>query len=221
MQELLGGQHTKGSNAFRTPRVPRAPKVLKKSTSTTQVSTPPVSATTNSTTLIAPTPDAPAAPTPDAPAAPTPDAPAAPTISCAVPTIVAAAPAIPCAAVSDRAATDPPGHINNWLGGLPSPTSAAVLPPMSLTTSASSKCSARDAEIDIDEGTTVICHSKSASGSNQSQGSNKSPHNTTANAFIGLNNRLGEFLPIMRDFNTKLDIGLGMEAPFAPPAPPP
>ncbi|EGN93850.1 hypothetical protein SERLA73DRAFT_78221 [Serpula lacrymans var. lacrymans S7.3] len=92
------------------------------STSTTQVSTLPVSATTNSTTSIAPAPAAPAAPT----------------VSHAVPAVVAAAPAIPCVAVSDIAAKDPPGHINNWLGGLPSPTSA-VLPPMSLTTSASGK----------------------------------------------------------------------------------
>ncbi|EGN94251.1 hypothetical protein SERLA73DRAFT_77675 [Serpula lacrymans var. lacrymans S7.3] len=150
MQELLGGQHAKGSNAFRTPRVPQAPKVLKTSTSTTQVFTPPVSATTSSTTSIVP-----------APVTPT-----APTVSHAVPAVVAAAPAIPCAAVSDIAAKDPPGCINNWLGGLPPPTPAAVLPPMSLTTSASSKRSAGDADIDIDEGATVISHSKSAGGSN-------------------------------------------------------
>ncbi|EGO20827.1 hypothetical protein SERLADRAFT_442190 [Serpula lacrymans var. lacrymans S7.9] len=175
------------------------------STSTTQVSTPPVSATTNSTTSIAPTPAALAMPT----------------VFRAVPAVVAAAPAIPYAAVSDIATKDPLGCINNWLGSLPSPTSAAVLPPMSLTTSASSKCSAQDAEIDIHKGATVISHSKSTGGSNQSQGSKKFPRNTTANVLISLNNRLGKFLPIMRDFNTKLDIDLGTEAPFAPPAPPP
>ncbi|EGO30570.1 hypothetical protein SERLADRAFT_404682 [Serpula lacrymans var. lacrymans S7.9] len=112
-----------------------------------EVSSLPVSATTSSTMSIARTL-------------------AVPTVSHAVPAVVAATPAIPCAAVSDIAAKGPPGCINNWLGGLPSPTSAAVLPLMSLTTSASSKRSARDAEIDIDEGATVISHSKSAGGSN-------------------------------------------------------
>ncbi|EGO19219.1 hypothetical protein SERLADRAFT_411739 [Serpula lacrymans var. lacrymans S7.9] len=118
MQELLGGQHAKVLNAFCTPRVPQVPKVKvpKMSTSTTQVSTLPVSATTNSTTSIAPAPAAPAAPT----------------VSHAVPAVVAAAPAIPCVAVSDIAAKDPPGHINNWLGGLPSPTSAYL--PVALCT---------------------------------------------------------------------------------------
>ncbi|EGO04724.1 hypothetical protein SERLA73DRAFT_68393 [Serpula lacrymans var. lacrymans S7.3] len=135
------------AKAYKREGVPQAPKVSKTSTSTTQVSSLPVSATTSSTMSIARTL-------------------AVPTVSHAVPAVVAATPAIPCAAVSDIAAKGPPGCINNWLGGLPSPTSAAVLPLMSLTTSASSKRSARDAEIDIDEGATVISHSKSAGGSN-------------------------------------------------------
>ncbi|EGO19744.1 hypothetical protein SERLADRAFT_442571 [Serpula lacrymans var. lacrymans S7.9] len=165
MQELLGGQHAKGSNAFRTPRVPQAPKVLKTSTSTTQVFTPPVSATTSSTTSIVP-----------APVTPT-----APTVSHAVPAVVAAAPAIPCAAVSDIAAKDPPGCINNWLGGLPPPN------PRSRASSHERNCHLPQQE----------------------------------RRWKQLKPRLGEFLPIMRDFNIKLDIGLSTEAPSAPPAPPP
>ncbi|EGN93426.1 hypothetical protein SERLA73DRAFT_78729 [Serpula lacrymans var. lacrymans S7.3] len=108
------------------------------------------------------------------------------------------------------------------LGGLPSPTSVHA-PPGSSVTSLTSKRSARDAPLgqrlsftefyyaalldnDGDDGVTIISRSKSAG--NHSRGSNKAPRNTAANAINGLNDQLAEIIPIMKDFNSKLKIGI-------------
>ncbi|EGO02464.1 hypothetical protein SERLA73DRAFT_69969 [Serpula lacrymans var. lacrymans S7.3] len=79
----------------------------------------------------------------------------------------------------------------------------------------SSKRSARDAALsdnDAKNGATIISHTKSAS--NASRGSNKATCNTASNALSGLNDQLGEIIPIFKDFNSKPNISL------APPASP-
>ncbi|EGO19743.1 hypothetical protein SERLADRAFT_411269 [Serpula lacrymans var. lacrymans S7.9] len=106
------------------------------------------------------------------------------------------------------------GGVKSWIGGVESPTSIHA-PTTSSITTISSKRSARDAALSDDnteDSTTVISRTKSAG--NGSKGSNKAPRNTTANALSGLNNWLGEIIPIFKDFNSKLNISL------APPASP-
>ncbi|EGO30886.1 hypothetical protein SERLADRAFT_432538 [Serpula lacrymans var. lacrymans S7.9] len=97
------------------------------------------------------------------------------------------------ASVMNTSTTSPEssGGVKSWLGGVESPTSIYD---------------------DAEDGATIISRTKSAG--NGSRGSNKAPRNTTANSLSGLNNRLGEIIPIFKDFNSKLNIGL------APPASP-
>ncbi|EGO04702.1 hypothetical protein SERLA73DRAFT_68372 [Serpula lacrymans var. lacrymans S7.3] len=120
------------------------------------------------------------------------------------------------ASVTNTITTSPEsfGGVKSWLGGVESPTSIRA-PTTSSITTISSKRSARDATLsddDVEDGATIISRTKSAG--NRSRHSNKAPRNTAANTLSGLNNWLGEIIPIFKDFNSKLDIGL------APPASP-